>query len=139
MPALLVRHAVFVREQGVPEPLEVDELDPLCIHALIEDRRAGPVATARLLPATPRQAARIGRMAVLPAFRGRGLGRALLDALIERARTDGAAAIELHAQLHALGFYARAGFVAQGPVFDDAGIDHRAMRLSFAAGDRGGA
>lgn len=118
-----VRRRVFIEEQSVPETLEWDEWDPVCLHALV---RAGgePVATGRLLPD-----GRIGRMAVVRPWRRRGLGRAVLEALLEQARARGLAEAILSAQLHAIPFYARAGFRAEGPEYDDAGIPHRTMRL----------
>src|SRR5690606_36411215 len=59
--------------------------------------------------------------------RGRGIGEALLEALVAHARARGWPEVSLHAQLHALPFYARTGFVPCGPVFSEAGIDHRLM------------
>lgn len=120
-----VRRRVFIEEQSVPEALEWDEWDPICLHALV---RAGdqPVATGRLLPD-----GRIGRMAVVRPWRQRGLGRAVLETLLEAARARGVTEAVLSAQLHAIPFYARAGFRAEGPEYDDAGIPHRTMRLSL--------
>ncbi|HMZ77178.1 MAG TPA: GNAT family N-acetyltransferase, partial [Rhodocyclaceae bacterium] len=69
----------------------------------------------------------VGRMAVLPAWRGRGVGRAVLTALMAEARRRGLSRLVLHAQTHAEGFYAGFGFVAEGEVFDDAGLPHRTM------------
>lgn len=123
-----LRHAVFVVEQGVPLALELDEWDLVAEHAVawIGDLAVG---TARLLPD-----GQIGRMAVAAEHRGRGVGAALLHALVERARERGEHAVRLHAQLHASGFYRRFGFVEQGGVFDDAGIQHVAMRLPLRPG-----
>lgn len=118
-----VRQAVFVHEQRVPVELERDALDPLCFHLLALDGEGRPVGTARLTPDR-----RIGRMAVLAPFRGRGIGEAMLQALLQEARRRGWPEVSLHAQLHALPFYARAGFVPCGPPFQEAGIDHREMR-----------
>lgn len=123
-----LRHAVFVLEQGVPLALELDEMDPLAEHA-VAWVGARAVGTARLLPG-----GHIGRMAVLAAERGRGIGAALLQTLIERARLRGDQAVRLHAQLQATGFYRRFGFVEQGDVFDDAGIPHVAMSLPLRTG-----
>lgn len=119
--ALPVREAVFIHEQGVPAELERDELDPLSRHvvATIDGR---PVGTARLTPE-----AHIGRMAVLPPWRGRGIGTAMLQALIAQARSQGLPALHLNAQVHAIPFYQRLGFGAEGEVFDDAGLPHRRM------------
>lgn len=116
-----IRFAVFVHEQGVPAEMEVDEADPLSCHALawMGDLAAG---TGRLLPD-----GHVGRMAVLPAWRGRGVGRAVLTALMAEARRRGLSRLVLHAQTHAEGFYAGFGFVAEGEVFDDAGLPHRTM------------
>ena len=108
-----VREVVFVQGQQVPVELERDALDPLCFHVLALDGDGTPVGTARLTPER-----RIGRMAVLEAFRGRGIGEAMLAALLDEARRRGWAEVSLHAQVHALPFYARAGFVPAGPVFD---------------------
>lgn len=117
-----VRTAVFVDEQQVPAELERDALDPVSIHVLARDAGAAAVGTARLTPDR-----RVGRMAVLPDWRGRGVGAALLEALVAYARTQGWPELVLHAQLHALPFYARAGFVPAGTAFAEAGIGHRLM------------
>ncbi|MFL1441828.1 GNAT family N-acetyltransferase, partial [Nocardiopsis protaetiae] len=69
----------------------------------------------------------LGRMAVLPEQRGTGLGAALVRAAEDAARERGLAAMELHAQTHALGFYERLGYTAHGEEFLDAGIPHRHM------------
>lgn len=124
-----LRMAVFVREQGVPPALEMDELDPLCLHIVAFDASGQAVATGRLLKDqdTP-GAARVGRMAVARAVRGQGVGRQVLDALLAAARQRGDTQVILSAQLHARAFYAQAGFEAEGQVYDDAGIAHITMR-----------
>jgi predicted GNAT family N-acyltransferase len=118
-----VRFTVFVTEQGVPPELELDEFDPLSLHALASDHDGTVLGTGRLLPD-----GHVGRMAVLPSARGRGIGSALLLALMAAARARGEREVVLSAQTHALGFYARHGFVAEGEIYDDAGIAHRLMR-----------
>jgi predicted GNAT family N-acyltransferase len=119
-----VREAVFVGEQGVPRALELDALDSACIHVLAEDGAGRPVGTGRLTPDR-----RIGRMAVLPAWRNRHVGAALLHALLREAHASGWRDVSLHAQVSAIAFYRRHGFVAQGERFHEAGIEHQAMRL----------
>ena len=123
-----VREAVFVEEQGVPLALEWDDLDPDCHHVIARDAAGEPIGTGRLTPARS-----IGRMAVLPAWRGRGVGEALLAALVEQARTLGWREVSLHAQASAIGFYARAGFLPAGERFQEAGIEHQGMRLLIDA------
>jgi len=121
-----LRHAVFVVEQGVPEALERDDLDAGAYHAIALDHDRC-VATGRLV----RQAGgvgRVGRMAVDAGWRRRGLGGLVLEALEARARVDGLREIELHAQCYVEAFYARRGYVRVGDVFEEAGIDHVAMR-----------
>lgn len=119
-----VRRRVFIEEQGVPELLEWDEWDPVALHVLALDSRGLAIGTGRLMPD-----ARIGRMAVLGHWRKRGVGGALLDALLDAAAARGMREVMLNAQTHALGFYARRGFVAEAAPFEDAGIPHRRMRL----------
>lgn len=125
LPALRqVRETVFVQEQGVPLALEWDELDPLCHHVIARDDGGHPIGTGRL---TPRHT--IGRMAVLADWRGRGVGDALLRALVAQARGLGWRELSLHAQVAAIGFYARHGFLPFGERFMEAGIAHQSMRL----------
>jgi predicted GNAT family N-acyltransferase len=66
-------------------------------------------------------------MAVLPAWRGRGVGRALLATVLEFARARGHRVARLSAQTQAADFYRRAGFVAVGDPYEEAGIPHVAM------------
>jgi predicted GNAT family N-acyltransferase len=67
-------------------------------------------------------------MAVARGARGRGAGRVVLAELERVARERGMAEVVLHAQLSARGFYDRLGYAAEGPVFEEAGIEHVAMR-----------
>jgi predicted GNAT family N-acyltransferase len=122
--ACAVRFPVFVAEQRVPADIELDEMDPLSLHVVAYDAPGAPLATGRLLPD-----AHIGRMAVHARARGHGLGSRVLLALIEHARAAGHREVILHAQTHAIGFYRRHGFVAEGEEFMDAGIPHVVMRL----------
>jgi predicted GNAT family N-acyltransferase len=120
--AMRVREAVFVVEQGVPPEIELDEWDPQCDHALAFEPGGRAVGTGRLLPD-----GHIGRMAVLRDSRGRGIGGAILAALVERAAARGMRRLVLNAQTHAMPFYARYGFVALGTEFMEADIPHVAM------------
>lgn len=133
-----LRHEVFVVGQDVPEELERDALDAVADHAVA--RSGGRlVGTGRLVdgrideqgvlePGTPGTVGTVGRMAVAQDARGAGTGRALLDLLVARAAERGLPAVELHAQLHARGFYERAGFSPFGEVYLEAGIEHLGMR-----------
>jgi predicted GNAT family N-acyltransferase len=122
-----VRDAVFVQEQSVPLALEWDELDPQCTHVLALDANDQAIGTGRLTPQRT-----IGRMAVLPAWRGQGVGDALPRRLLKLARSAGWESVSLHAQLEAMGFYRKHGFVAEGDIYTEAGILHQSMTLTFA-------
>ena len=117
-----IRESVFIAEQAVPEELEWDGLDPLCAHALAWNDLGDAIGTARM-----QADGTIGRMAVLKDWRGRGVGRALLQPLLDLAARQGLSRVTLAAQIHAIGFYERAGFHVAGDPFMDAGIPHRLM------------
>lgn len=126
-PCLDLRRRVFIEEQGVSEADEVDGLDGACRHLLA--RVSGkPVGAARLRVLG--DVAKIQRVCVLPDHRGTGLGAAMIRDLIAAARaTPGVRQVRLGSQTHAIGFYERLGFTAEGPEYDDAGIPHRDMIL----------
>ena len=125
--AFQIRKQVFIEEQGVPEEMELDEFDPLSQHALAYVNTLC-VGTARLVNANRHQA-QIGRMAVLSPYRKQGIGSALLTRFICLAKEEGVQTLTLHAQLDAIPFYEKFGFIAEGPTYDEAGIPHRNMIL----------
>ena len=131
-----LRRCVFIEEQGVSEADEIDDMDGEAIHllAVVADR---PVGTARLL--LQGDTGKIGRVCVLAEARGADIGAALIRAAVaDLAAMPGISRAKLGAQVHALGFYERLGFAAVGPVYMDAGIEHRNMVLELppAAGGR---
>ncbi|MFF3497560.1 GNAT family N-acetyltransferase [Streptomyces sp. NPDC003247] len=134
-----LRKEVFVGEQGVPEDIEYDTYDADAVHVLAVREDGVPLGTGRLLYGEAAAAktggdpsvGSLGRLAVAKEARGLGVGAALVRALEEAARARGLAAVDLHAQTHALGFYERLGYAAYGPEFPDAGIPHRAMRRAL--------
>jgi predicted GNAT family N-acyltransferase len=130
--AAAIRHEVFVLEQQVPEEMELDAMDRLCVHAVVyANGNAGvcagtAIATGRLLPD-----AHIGRMAVRKSARGSGVGSTLLLRLMQAAQERGDVGVVLSAQIHAEPFYLRHGFVREGAEYMDAGIRHVTMRRRF--------
>jgi YbgC/YbaW family acyl-CoA thioester hydrolase len=121
-----VRTEVFLQEQHVPVDMEWDDDDETALHAVVTNRLGIPLATGRLLPAVS-GTARIGRMAVSRVLRGSGLGKSILQALMQAAAQRGDRQVLLHAQRSAEGFYSRLGFTPQGEPFEEAGIAHIEM------------
>lgn len=120
-----IRDEVFIQEQGIDPTLEFDGCDADALHALItiDDQ---PVATGRLL-----NDGHIGRIAVLAAYRGQGVGAQVVRSLIKEAELQGYARVYLGAQVHAVDFYRKLGFVAFGDEFVEAGIPHLAMEKNL--------
>ncbi|MEE4381630.1 MAG: GNAT family N-acetyltransferase [Pseudomonadales bacterium] len=121
-----IRTRVFVEEQRVPEDVEWDGRDDDAEHFVAVDHRGDAVGTARLLPE-----GKLGRMAVLAERRGFGIGRALLQAALDRARARGDTSVVLHAQADAVPFYEAAGFHTVGAEFLEAGIRHQRMECEL--------
>jgi len=124
-----VRRTVFIEEQRIAERDEWDELDPVVTHVLVFEPPAAAkrdaVGTGRLEPT-----GKIGRVAVLPQYRGTGAGVSVMRRLLELAAERGFQEVYLNAQASATGFYERLGFRADGPAFDEVGIPHQRMRRS---------
>lgn len=126
-----VRRAVFIEEQGVPEELEWDGEDETAIHVLATRSGEHPIGTGRLL--NHGGVAHIGRMAVIREWRGRGVGSAILNALLAEVARSGLGGAFLNAQTYAVPFYERFGFMREGKEFLDAGIPHFRMTRQIIA------
>jgi predicted GNAT family N-acyltransferase len=129
-----VRDAVFAQEQKVARELDWDGRDQRCIHVLATNDSGEVIGTGRLQPD-----GKIGRMAVLKCWRGRGVGRKMLETLLESARIQGLAQVYLHAQVHAVPFYERSGFHTAGAEFMEAGIRHINMTRTIQPSSPGDA
>jgi predicted GNAT family N-acyltransferase len=124
-----LRHQIFVVEQDVPIAEEIDELDKLATHLLATDNGT-PVGTARVVYQD--NIAKIGRVCVLESTRGTGVGAELIKTAMQIAKDKpGITKAQLGAQIQSIGFYEKLGFLAYGPIFLDAGIEHRNMVLAL--------
>lgn len=122
-----VRETVFVIEQKVPLEEEWDEYDPVCEHVLARDTSGVPIGTARMT-----RDGKIGRIAVIAEWRSKGVGKAMVQSLLDQAVALGLGEVRLNAQTGALDFYRRFGFTDVGERFMEAGIEHQAMHLDLA-------
>lgn len=122
-----IRYHVFVVEQRVDEAEEYDEYETTSQHilAFVEEIPAG---TARWRKTD--KGFKLERFAVLENQRGRGVGNALLSEVLQQVQKVRGTSdlVYLHAQVQAMPFYARHGFVPYGQEFDEAGIRHMAMK-----------
>ncbi len=127
---LAARVAVFVVEQRCPYQ-ELDGRDPLAWHLVSWAAKNEVRAALRVLPPAGGQFAAIGRVLVMPPWRGCGLGKALMREGIARCRGQfGPLPIKVAAQAHLQRFYGELGFVPVGPAYDEDGILHIDMMLS---------
>ncbi len=116
-----VRGTVFIVEQQIDWTLEFDGDDYRAVLFVLYDEET-PIGAARLVDNKP------GRVAVLEAYRRKGAGRALMDAVEHEAQQRGVSVVELGAQKAVIPFYERLGYTAYGPTYLDAGIEHRMMK-----------
>ena len=119
-----VRVAVFVQEQNVPVDIEMDDRDDQCVHVLAQHNISLPVGTGRI---DLQYDGKIGRVVVLKAYRGRGIGVALMSALETIAQQAGLTHVWINAQISAQSFYQKQGYVASGDTFLEADIVHCRM------------
>lgn len=123
--AAAVREQVFVTEQGYSLDIELDATDGEALH-LVGYQDSRPVCTGRLFW-QGKGVMRIGRVAVLPGYRGGGTGLAVVERLAARAAKLGAGRIVLNAQADKSGFYEKAGFIKTGVTLLDEGVPHVEM------------
>ncbi|CAG7857283.1 hypothetical protein MCAMS1_02052 [biofilm metagenome] len=121
-----IREAVFINEQNIPNEIEFDAVDPDCFHVVARDNFHRAIGTARLSPDQ-----KIGRMAVLDNWRGKGVGKSLLLTLLDKAQKLGWTDVSLNAQSAVVAFYEKFGFNKEGDVFMEANIPHQRMRISI--------
>lgn len=126
--ALAIRIEVFVREQNGSPDVEPDNYDPQATQWLLETQDGIPVATGRLIP-KENGIAKIGRIAVLKDYRGKGVAGLMLADILNTAIREGYKEAVLEAQTHATGLYAKFGFQSEGePFLDEDNIEHILMR-----------
>lgn len=121
--AKFIRKQVFIIEQNIPEEEEWDDQDMISDHFVVYDQNQ-PIATARLL-----QNNSVGRVAVLKAYRGQGIGRMIMLEIIRQAHQQDRTFLQLSSQVHAISFYEKLGFSIQGDAYDECGIPHIKMQL----------
>ena len=113
-----IRNDVFTREQHIDEDLDFDGQDHDAVHVLVSSQNKY-VGTGRMLAD-----GHIGRLAVLKAYRGRGLGAVAVQALIKEAENRGMRRVYLGSQRHAIGFYENLGFSTYGEPYVEVNIEH---------------
>ena len=121
--AKFIRKQVFIIEQNIPEEEEWDDQDMISDHFVVYDQDQ-PIATARLL-----QNNSVGRVAVLKAYRGQGIGSMIMLEIIRQAHQQDRTFLQLSSQVHAISFYEKLGFSIQGDAYDECGIPHIKMQL----------
>ncbi|MGO5473267.1 GNAT family N-acetyltransferase [Streptococcus hyointestinalis] len=126
--ALRIRQAVFVREQKIPHTVEIDSKEAYCLHFIYYDDDNQALATCRLFPNKDKTEVTLQRMATLSDYRQHGIGRQLLQYVIDFSKKQGFEAMSLHAQLPAVSFYESLGFTTVGEAFKEAGIEHIHMK-----------
>lgn len=123
--AFALRKEVFVKEQGVPLTLELDEYDATAIHFIVNDGE-DTIATARIREIEPK-IGKVERVCVLSTYRGKRLGILIMETVEQYATSIDFKKLKLHAQSYAVPFYEKLGYDVTSPEFMDADIPHRAM------------
>ncbi|MEK4384910.1 GNAT family N-acetyltransferase [Solibacillus sp. FSL W7-1464] len=123
--AFALRKEVFVKEQGVPLSLEIDDYDETAVHFLVNEGE-NSIATARLRVVEPK-VGKVERVCVLNNYRGKRLGALIMEAVEQYAKNATFEKLKLNAQSYAIPFYEKLDYIVTSPEFMDAGIPHRAM------------
>ena len=123
--AFYVRKTVFVEEQHVPMEEELDEFEQDSIHIVLYDEEQTPIGAGRYR--SFEEYGKVERICILKTSRKGGAGKAVMNKIEEYALSQGAPALKLNAQTHAIPFYNKLGYEVISEEFMDAGIPHRTM------------
>lgn len=123
--AFSVRFEVFIKEQGVPEQIELDEYDDEAIHFICYSDTQEPIAASRVRFLG--DAGKLERICVKKELRGNTIGTELIKRMEQAIQANHKSLAKLHAQTHATEFYKRLGYHVTSEPFMDAGIEHVAM------------
>lgn len=129
---LRLRQDIFVVEQESAYA-DIDGKDPEALHLLLRSRTTGELSGALRLfaPSGPEQSMRIGRVVIADGNRGKGLGRVMMEAAVEKARMlDPTGPIHITGQAHLERFYGELGFETVSDVYMQDGIPHIDLRRS---------
>lgn len=126
--AMWVRQTVFVEEQGFRD--EFDQIDNRAEHFVLFDKEK-PIAVCRVFESEKSKIYILGRLAVLKAYRGKGIGRFLVAQAETYLREIGAKELHLHSQCRASQFYSRIGFTEYGDVEPEEGCPHIWMKKTL--------
>ncbi len=127
--AFYIRQRVFTDEQGFAAEIDLDQYDDTALHMVLIDNK-NPIAVLRAIT-QDNQKLKIGRVAVLKEYRGKGVGRILMDAIADYAREQNFSVLVLSAQYTAKAFYDSLGYKSQGEIYDEEGVDHIFMYLKL--------
>lgn len=122
--AYSVRYNVFVKEQNVPEDLEIDEFENSSTHFVMYDDRT-PIGAGRIRPADGY--GKVERICISSSYRGKGLGKSIMKFIEDTAPKLGFNQLKLNSQTHAEQFYKSIGYETISGEFMDAGIPHVTM------------
>jgi len=117
-----IRHQVFIVEQNVPQLVEINQFEESARY-LLATLDGQFVGTARWRKTT--KGIKLERFAVLQEKRTYGVGRALVEFMLEQIKNE--AVVYLHAQDHVISFYKKFGFQPVGDYFYEGGISHQEM------------
>lgn len=127
--AFAIRDAVFTQEQGYAAEIDIDDYDDIAHHVIVYQHDQA-IATARLIPLE--NIGKIGRVAVLKSHRGQGIGLLIMQALMTQAKQLPITSLILSSQVHAIAFYEKLGFVAEGEIYLEDGEPHIHMMKKLA-------
>ena len=122
--ALKIRESVFVKGQGIEKCIDADGLDDKSEHVILFYDNV-PAGCARIRNAE--SGSKIERVAILGDYRGRGLGKKLMEFTIDYLRENGVEEAHTDSQYQVKDFYAKIGFKEIGEPFQEAGIKHIKM------------
>lgn len=127
--ALKIRRIVFVEEQNVPVEEEIDQYEDESTHFVLYSEKKEPIGAGRFRDVNG--VGKIERICVLPTYRNRGVGKLIMEKIIEFAKENNFSKVKLNSQTHAIPFYEKLGFKVISDEFMDAGIPHKTMERSF--------
>ena len=120
-----IRNTVFVEEQGFTE--ELDYIDDIAIHLIMYDGEKA-VGVCRIYDEDNTGEYHVGRVAVLKEYRGKGVGKAIMDVALKKIKALGGSVAILSAQKRVQGFYESCGYVFTGKEYKEQGCPHVEMK-----------